>query len=95
MSEGEQRETDAFRRGQQEADIRSLHYRMDELKSMLEQHQQNHQEEMKRLDSKIEERVRPLERFKSGLVYVGSLAGSLAAVVAGLFTVEIGGGGKP
>ncbi len=88
------READAFHRGQQEADIRSLHYRMDELKSMLEEHQQNHREEMNRLDAKLEERLRPLERFKSGLVYVGSLAGSLAAVVAGLFTIKIG-GGKP
>ncbi len=93
-SDHDPRETDAFHRGQQEADIRSLHYRLDEVKSMLQQHQEDHRREMERLDSKIEERLRPLERFKSGLVYVGSLAGSLAAVVAGLFTFKIG-GGKP
>lgn len=84
-------ETEEYRRGQQEADLRSLHYRMDEIKGLLEKYQERHDEEMKRLDRKIEERVRPLERFKAGVVYLGSLVGSMAAVIASLFTFKIGG----
>ena len=84
---------DAYYRGQQAADIRSLHYRMDELKSMLQEHQKSHHEEMERLDNKIEERLRPLERFKNGVVYLGSAVGVIFTTVAGLFTFKIG--GKP
>lgn len=85
-------EDQAYKRGKQDADIQSLHYRLNEIKDLLQQQSQQHSEEIARLDAKFEERVRPLEKFRAGVVYIGTGVATVATFVAGLFTFKIGGG---
>jgi len=72
---------DAYARGVHEAQVQSLHYRLDELKSMLARYHTEHREEILRLDQEIEDRVRPLEKFKAGCMYLAGVVASAAGII--------------
>ena len=75
--------------GEHEATIQSLHYRLDDLKHMLERFQDEHRDEQQRtrdelirVETTLNERLRPLERFKTGCYWVGSTITAAGSALA-------------
>ena len=78
--------------GHHEATIQSIQYRLDDLKDMLIRFQAEHREEqsqireeLTRVETKMDERLRPLERFKTGCYWLGSAVTATGGTLAAYF----------
>lgn len=78
--------------GNHEATIQSIQTRVDDLKHMLERFHDEHREEqtkmqsdLVRIETTLDERLRPLERFKSGCYWVGSAIMATGTSLAAYF----------
>lgn len=66
--------------GEHAASIRSLHNRLDDIKETLERQHRDYREEMDRVEARMEDRIRPLERFKTGLTAISLFCASIGGV---------------